>query len=514
MRKQKVKYTGIRARLIIYFLIFASLFSLLSFLSYYNARVILHRTEPLVVDYVKIEELNSEINQLMVQLEQYLLTKSSDALLNYYKSYNRLEEQIKNINKELSFNQENLMLKDISNLTTNLLIETEQAIQIKRGKVSSLYTANFIRAGEINEEITYFTNQLLSYKLTSEAKEITKTAEQMKFYNFLNLLLILFILLISAVLSFVLTERLTRPISKLAEQAKQISAGNFQIEPLNLTVDDEVKTLADAFRLMVKSIRSYIEEIKKKAEMERNLQEQQIENLQMKGLLKEAELKMLQSQINPHFLYNTLNAAVHLAEIEGAEKTAQLIINTANLFRYNLRQANQEVTIFAEIQHVENYLSILQTRFGEKISYQIEIEPELPSCKMPGAVIQPIVENAYIHGLEELERFGLIKIKVYQKENKDKGIKELFIEVMDNGKGMTEEKIEEIMQDGGAVIQEKQHISRIGLNNVISRLKLYYNINRTIDLLEIESKPDQGTTVRLKLPLSEGVANYEAVNSR
>ncbi|WDC84361.1 histidine kinase [Caloramator sp. mosi_1] len=190
---------------------------------------------------------------------------------------------------------------------------------------------------------------------------------------------------------------------------------------------------------MVESIKNYIGELKKQAEMENRLKEQELQNLRMGSLLKEAELKYLQSQINPHFLFNTLNAAAQLSLIEGAEQTSDFIENIAELFRYNLKNIDDLVPLRDEIEHVINYMQILKMRFGNRIDFYTDIDEMALDTKIPRITLQPIVENAYIHGLQHLERKGEIHINVKTE------LDYVLIDVIDNGMGMDEDCIKGII---------------------------------------------------------------------
>ncbi|KRQ86366.1 Sensor histidine kinase YehU [Caloramator mitchellensis] len=243
---------------------------------------------------------------------------------------------------------------------------------------------------------------------------------------------------------------------------------------------------------MVRSIRDYIDELKNQAEVEKKLKEQELQNLKMSSLLKEAELKFLQSQINPHFLFNTLNAASQLAMIERAEKSSEFIENIAYLFRYNLKNIEDLVPLKDEIEHVKNYMQVLKIRFGSRIEFFTDIDEDALEVKVPRLTIQPIVENAYIHGLQNLERNGEIHLNVY------KDYYNVIIEIIDNGTGMDDECVKRIISSDDEALN-KRHITGIGMNNVLERLEILFNIPRK-ELISIESKLDEGTKVTLKIP--------------
>lgn len=501
MFKDLFHFTGIRKKLIIYYLITIILLGITSTFSYYNAKLMLTKFKDIFVDYIYLNNLNHEVTLLTTEVEKYLTSKSSDALLNYYTYYNRLQEKSLKISRDPSFQLDDLMLKDIGYMIDHLLEETDSAIMAKRGRISSEYIAHFKRSNEISEYIKFYINDLLNMKLQNGSSKYQMLTKNMSFISYINLLLIIASLIINIFLAVFFTYRLTKPIIELSHSAERISKGDFDIEPVKIETNDEINVLVKAFNKMVVNIKSYIDDIKGQAEMENRLKEQEMQNLKMKSLLKDAELKSLQSQINPHFLFNTLNAAAQLAMLEGADKSSQFIGNVAELFRYNLRKLDQPVTLRDEIDNVKNYMYILQTRFGDKISFDIDIDETILEAKIPCTIIQPIVENAFIHGLEDIERSG--EIHLTAKPEGDK----ILIEVQDNGKGMNETEIKAVFSEHHDSV--KAHVSGIGLKNVIDRLRLFFNMADTEEVIKIQSAVDEGTKVTLMIPNNKDVSNHD-----
>lgn len=212
----------------------------------------------------------------------------------------------------------------------------------------------------------------------------------------------------------------------------------------------------------------------------------------MQRIVKELELQALQSQINPHFLFNTLNVLSKLAFLEGAEQTSDLTISLSNLLRYSLQKLDQPVTLQEELTHIREYAAIQQTRFRDRIGFELEADPSALPVRIPALSLQPLLENAFQHGVAKLEDGGRISLIV---QRRTEGI---CIIVTDNGAGMTEEtrlsllRLEEDRED-----QEAKASTGIGTRNVFRRLQLFYNRD---DLIEIFSSPGQGTTIQIKIP--------------
>lgn len=508
MLKKLLESSSLRRKLIILHFIMIVVFTVVSFYTIFNSKVVLIRLKAIIGEYVYLSDLRSDINLLETELEKYLTTKTSNSILNYYTVYNRLQQKSSKISREVVKDENKLMLKNIGFMIDNLLLETDNAVLAKRGRISSEYITHFSRVKEISGHIKFYINNLLDSSLYSSSKEYTDINKNMSYAAFLNFFLIILTLIISIAIAIIITYQLTKPIIKLSHAAERISKGDFDIEPIDINSKDEINILAQSFNKMVINTREYIYEIKNQAKVERKLKEQEMQNLKMKSLLKDAELKMLQSQINPHFLFNTLNTASQLSFMEGAEKSSEFIEKLAELFRYSLKKIDEAVPLSDELRNVETYMYILKTRFGDKINFEVDVDEGVLGARIPCTSIQPIIENAYIHGLEDIEENGEIRLII--KVNGDK----ITITVLDNGKGMDRLAVESVLKGGKSKDYPKKHVSGIGMSNVIDRLRLFYNLSDIDEVIEIESKENFGTRVTLKIPYSkEVIKNAKALNS-
>ena len=223
-------------------------------------------------------------------------------------------------------------------------------------------------------------------------------------------------------------------------------------------------------------------------EAERALKERE---LMMETHLKDARLKYLQAQINPHFLFNTLNAGAQLAMMEGADRTYDYVQKVAQFYRYNMKKSEETVTIREEIEMVDSYIYILNVRFSGDIHYVKKIDKTLLDVEMPGMILQPIVENCVNHGIREMGDAGQITLSVYRVEDN------VCVSVKDNGIGMSQETIDKVMS--GTYREEGMTAGSngIGMDNVISRMKLFAGND---DVMAISSEgAGKGTEVFLYL---------------
>ena len=261
---------------------------------------------------------------------------------------------------------------------------------------------------------------------------------------------------------------------------------------------DEVGVVTKAFDQMVVSIRDYIKRLKESVENERYLKERE---LRMESNLKDAQLKYLQAQINPHFLFNTLNAGVSLAMFENADKTCTYIQNVAEFFRYSIKKNHEVVTLKEEIELVDHYLYILNVRFCGAIHYKKVVEEGLLNLPVPSMILQPIVENSFHYGIRNIEWEGKITLSVYREEN---GV---GVSICDNGVGIETDLVEQINQRRFREKKGSKDSNGIGLSNVMERLALYFDCEQVVEVAS--QGKNCGTEVYLHFPLQKETTKGE-----
>ena len=264
---------------------------------------------------------------------------------------------------------------------------------------------------------------------------------------------------------------ITRPIIELSEVTDQVAKGNLSARS-EVYDGVETKMLRDSLNTMIDKINELLS---------------QVPTEQIR--LRKAEFELLQAQINPHFLYNTLDAIVWLAEAGEQEMVVKMVGSLSDFFRTSLNQGKDVVTIQEELQHVRSYLSIQQVRYQDILQYDIQVPKELYAYYIPKITLQPIVENALYHGIKN--KRGLGHITIHGREDQDGFV----LSVEDDGIGMTEEKL-------AAVKHEIKHMESkekvvYGLYNIHERIRLNFGENYGIT---ISSTYGQGTTVEVHLP--------------
>jgi two-component system sensor histidine kinase YesM len=293
-------------------------------------------------------------------------------------------------------------------------------------------------------------------------------------FNFVSVIVTVatfMVILIAALVSLFLT----RPLRRLMGMMQSVESGDFN-KVYQMKGVYEVSALSHSFSQMVHRIKTLMEELRREQEQIRKEQEQ----------LRKSELKFLQSQLNPHFLYNTLDSVVWMAEAGDQKNVIKMIDALANFFRLTLSGGNDMISVENELKHTENYLIIQKMRYDEQFDYLIAYEPECEAYFTIKNVLQPIVENAIIHGFGNMPDGGHIKIRAYQNENC------LVFEVKDNGSGIKPEILENIL------IAKTGSKSGVGVRNVNKRIQLMFGKDYG---LRYESERDVGTTVYISLPL-------------
>ena len=290
------------------------------------------------------------------------------------------------------------------------------------------------------------------------------------FIVFVILLIIFIVILINSYISF----RVTNPIRELEKSVKALEEGNLDAD-IYMGGSYEVQHLGKSVQDMKFRIKGLMQDIVNEHEEKRK-----------------SEFDSLQAQINPHFLYNTLDIIVWQIENEKQSEAVHTVTALARFFRLSLGKGKNIVTVKDEIDHVKNYLMIQHMRFKNKFDYEFDIAEdvlELPSLKL---MLQPLVENAIYHGMEFMDGDGMIMVKAWRKED------ELYLSVADNGLGMTEDKVGMILT--GKSTSGNGRGSGIGVKNVNERIKLYFGEAYG---LTIDSEPDEGTTVIIHLPAKD-----------
>ncbi|MDE6846279.1 MAG: histidine kinase [Lachnospiraceae bacterium] len=280
-----------------------------------------------------------------------------------------------------------------------------------------------------------------------------------------------FILLIVVVLTVMIVTGIIKPIQELSQVTEKISQGDFSVR-VQVDTDDEVEVLADGVNIMTESIEGFIRKIK---EDERKM--------------RHADLRLLQEQINPHFLYNTLDTIVWLIEGNDPDKAVNMVMSLSEFFRLVLSKGKEYITIQEEEMHIKSYLEIQQVRYRDIMDYEIHIDPELYQYKILKLTLQPLVENSLYHGIKYKRAKGSIIVTGIMSEGK------IHFKVEDDGVGMEAEELDNLRKE--IVKPCKDTGKGFGLANVNERIRMNFGDGYG---MTIESTPGKGTCVEIVIP--------------
>lgn len=443
-------------------------------------------------DNLHLNELAEALVSVQDSMTDYLTVKTSDSLENYYRSEQNYNQIIQELNTDVTDKAFDRMERNIKSMSETYLEIVGQTIEAKRGRNVEKYRSKYESATSLYHYIRTYINSLNTEKFKNNSQNYSELSGAFRIFETVSYIVIFIVILGNVSIITRLAGTITKPLKNLSELAGEVAKGNFDIELMDSSSRDEIGVVTGTFNQMVISIRQYIERIRQSMERERESKEKE---LRMETHLKDAQLKYLQAQINPHFLFNTLNAGAQLAMMEGADRTYQYVQNMAEFFRYNVKKGNETVTLGEEIELVDHYMYILNVRFSGDIHYEKKIDQSLLHMEMPSMILQPVVENCVNHGIREMAGEGRIWLSVYRIDDV------VCISVKDNGIGMSQETIDRVLS---GTYKDKELVSGsngIGMGNVISRMKLFTECE---DVISITSGgKDRGTEVILYLQIRE-----------
>lgn len=488
------KFISIKRKLLLTYLVIIISMGLVNVILFINSSLIKDQYNDITNTIFILNSLSKRMKETNESLERYIFTHKRETIDEMYNNQWRFIKTLKEIDRETLDDESLLYIKNIYNLVNETYINlAEKTIWSVRGIEEEKTTEFFNEATKVGDYVDKYLKMLMDKQLSQSGIVYKKNTVHTNNILTINVLLVGLNIVFGGIIAYSFSKRTEETIYKLHRNAEKIYEGDLDIEEIHLDTNDEFEMLGESLNKLNKNTKSLINKIKKGAELEVRLHKEESEKLKMVTLLKEAELLALQSQINPHFLFNTLNIISKTALIEEADKTCTLIESVSDMFRYNLKSLNDIVTVRDEIRVINEYLFIQKTRFRDRMKFSIEVDDEILDMEIPHLTLQPIVENAFIHGIEGYESGGEIKI-IGKIENGNR-----LLIVKDNGPGISEERMKEIFNEDGAQGENyvKGHTTGIGLKNVKRRLELFFNSKEVLNISSINGK---GTSMTIKFP--------------
>lgn len=476
---------NIRRKMFIFIPMLVLLMSFVSFFLFESSKNV-QESYSLIMDRILLyKQISREGNDIVRSLNRYVIQMDAD-------SYPELEEHVASMEELLKTQQElgagkanSMQLGNYRNMSLTFLEQARSMIGGINEQDSNTKAGAYIEVEELSRYIGEEGQALVDLELEQYRpvyQNIMGTTSRM---NTIGVYLVFTVALLSIVLSLWLSNSITGPIRRLVLTAKQISKGKLDTKAPEMNTNDEIGILCQTFNRMLDNIQ--------------DLMDKNVKGLERDKLVKELELKALQSQINPHFLFNTLNSISKLAYIEGAEKTSDLTVSVSKLLRYNLQKLDHPVQLRDEVEHAREYMTIQKARFRDRILFAAEIDEDAMNQMIPCLTIQPILENALIHGIEGMEEGARLSLIITREPE------HVQIVISDNGTGMGEETRKLLLQSAyqdqpRSGMELKRKSTGLGTANVFKRLELFYAGRQTID---IDSGEGRGTRVVFRLPVQE-----------
>ena len=523
---------SLRAKILLSVILAMAVMGMFFFMTTSLNRTFLLRTGRSYETNERLGDISAELLNTEVALENYMAYRTFESIDSYYQHQNLADALIQEFDIRPSTDRVKLSEYKVFNLSQSFFSYSRTAVTAQRAKDFEKAKENYATSLECYSLLQKETEKLNS--LLMEQNASLYTANQRSFNKFFRLstaIIFVFSILVFVILYLALSI-IMKPLTNISEVAMRIAIMDFEVPLFNSQSEDEVGNICRAFDRMIVSIQAYIDKIWEKVAQENEMKEKELE---MRELYASAQLRVLQNQINPHFLFNTLNTGAQLAMMEGADKTCYFIEQVADFFRYNIQQQGTAASLEEELSLVDNFVYIMKVRFGERLAFIKELPEDADySVLLPRMILQPLVENCIKYGLKEDRGHVILKV--------EQTVFDTAITISDNGGGMPEEQRRAILAAAGEKIESQTGRKKkdpvqappkapaagspgtgssgstagssgtgstgtgstagssgtgTGLVNVASRLRLYFH---RADVFDIQQNDEGGTSFILKIP--------------
>jgi len=481
------EHLSIRVKFLTSFFCILTLVSIFNLYLNNNNYAITDQFKSTVMKYYEINRMKLLVEENYKALDSYLKTFEQGQKEKFRETKEEILSMIGPFYEKFNSLDIYFQIRAIENSTNIYFDYFEKAMSDREQGVKNYYVS-FYTGRDIQKYTDKYIQNLLNLSLNEGMELYSQVAREAEVMRSISIITIAAMFLFTMFIVLLLTNKLVNPIKKLAQSSMLMAHGNLDIEPLSISSKDEIGVLADSFSIMSTNIRKYVQDLKQKAEIEKKLHEEEMKTVRMEQLVKEARFQALQSQINPHFLFNTLNTISRTAMFENADKTVKLTQTLANLFRYRLRKKNALVPMSEELRIIGDYIYLQKVRFGDRIQYVECVSEECKEVPIPIFLFQPLVENAIIHGIEPKVDGGKIRVKAQIRKD-GSGQEIVVVRITNTGIGMSKEQLEHVRKFD--VSAEKS----IGVANVYHRLRLADG--RTGQLI-IRSRISSGTSIEIR----------------
>ena len=479
----------IRRRLFLFLPLIVLIANVAAFSIYFSSMTIQSGYQQMFHHFLTYREIHEHAKSAQIQSDNYWKFGEIQSIEEIRKTKKFLEEDYQKI---IQFEVNELIYHDLKHLETVLLKYVEKLelfISASERKTKVFPQSIHFEVKRLAEQTEMISQQLLDREVMIDQPVFKDIWEVTKTLNIYGILMLITSISLSVMISFWISRTITHSLKELSVAAGKIANGELEIALPDRYPKDELGSVYESFHHMVDNLRELLIH--------------RVDSLEKDKLMKELELKALQSQIHPHFMFNTLNVISKLAYIEGADRTSELTVSVSNLFRYNLRRLDEPVSLRDEVENASEYFAIQKARFQDRVKMTQYIESEALDHLIPCLTLQPLLENAFVHGIEIMESGA--ELQLFVEKLKDR----VRITISDNGMGMPESVRDGLLLSsespvkGSSAERMKRMSTGIGTKNVFRRLRLFYDQlegPESQQLIQIESAEHLGTSIILNLP--------------
>lgn len=441
----------------------------------------------------RVYDLKSTVNEVTNEYKYYSVSGKEEERMIIYETLEKLDSNSISLKEDIFKNVYLREIDDLRNMIETFLEQTKEGLysfgsQSRKERVKSYEKISYT-AQLIDKYYDYVYSAMKNY---SDEEQVKLEREKAFILEICGIVIFILFIGVVAVLAW-FSRGILRPLSRLAYKA-----ATFRSEEPGQWEEgkDEIQNLTNTFDAMLLRIDEQVEQMKINMNLELELKQQRIERIKMEKLLQDSEMKALQSRINPHFMFNTLNSIAQLAYLEEAPQTERMIEAASDYFRYNLKDIHHVSTVGDEVKNIRDYIYIQKIRFEKRINFELNYDVRAEKGKIPALTLQPIIENSIIHGLGFCEENGKITIRI------DRLSDCVRISICDNGKGIDGGRLEIILDYIKGTDEKGIHSDSIGLKNVVDRMRVFFG-NRFE--MNIVSEPDVKTMVEITIPYEENL---------
>ncbi len=457
---------------------------------------------------LSLNEYYTQFDQMNTTLTTYISDRTSETKTQLEEIMDKLKTAMAELRKldvspvfQRDIEDISMMMEKYERQVQNI---TEETAAGEEGFSSAVYREilnKYEKAENIYERIDAEFKPLHLQLLSRASDRQHMVAVQSRLYYTVFLLLVILLTTYGIRWGRRLSSWIILPIQTLTHAAEDIRDGKLaqfgQVDFEECTYE-EGTLLIQVFNMMAQQIKSQIAIIEDDAKTKVLYQKQKVEQLKILNLLRTSELKSLQMQMNPHFLFNTLNMIAKTAYMEEADKTVFLLKKTSQLLRYSLDYMGKSVTLGQELESLGNYVYLQEQRFGKRISFEFDLDESFHQTKVPCLILQPLVENSMIHGVGASVEGGQILIQTRYDRETGRGM----IRIADNGRGMDEQTLETVRK---RLTSDEEQREKLGLANVYRRIQIFFEEKAEI---VIRSRAQEGTAVEIMIPVKEREEEY------